>query len=313
MIEVQSLTKQYNERLAVNGVSFSVPRGQILGFLGPNGAGKSTTMKILSGFIPATSGRASINGFDVQKQSLQAKASIGYLPETPPVYMDMTVEDYLQYAAAIHGLAKNKIKPAVGEAMEKCGISDVRSRLIGNLSKGYRQRVGLAQAIAHKPPVLILDEPTVGLDPKQIIDIRNLIKSLGGDHTVILSTHILPEVQATCDHVVVIDKGRVVASDTLDGIAARMQGNLRISIQTKRSPKQVFEKIRALSGVLRLEEQGSAGEGFGFIVECAKDSDQRSAMAQICVDSNLDLLALSLDKISLEDAFVRLVTQEVRG
>lgn len=308
MIEVKDLIKTYNERTAVGGVSFRVPKGQILGFLGPNGAGKSTTMKILSGFIGASSGSASVNGFDVARQPLEAKASIGYLPENPPVYGGMIVEDYLHYAAQLHGLSKKAAGPAVAEAMERCGIADVRGRLIGNLSKGYRQRVGLAQAIAHKPPVLILDEPTVGLDPRQIIEIRNLIKGLGGKHTVILSTHILPEVQATCDHVVVIDKGRVVASDTLDGISARMQGNQRLLVQTRENPGAVIDKVRALAGVTRAETGAESGRG--FIVECAKGADVRAEVAELCVQAKLGLLGLGQEKLSLEDAFVRLVTRE---
>src|SRR3989338_7563656 len=211
MIEVKELTKTYSQRTAIDRVSFSVKKGEILGFLGPKGAGKFTTMKILSGFIPSTSGLVTVNGFDVRKNMLEVKSSIGYLPENPPVYSSMPVQDYLEFAARLHRVPKNKVKAAVNLAMEKCNITDVRTRLIGNLSKGYRQRVGLAQAIAHNPPVLILDEPTVGLDPKQIIEIRTLIQSLGGDHTVILSTHILPEVQATCSNILFIYKPHLLA------------------------------------------------------------------------------------------------------
>lgn len=311
MIEVRNLYKSYNERMAVNGVSFSVAKGEILGFLGPNGAGKSTTMKILSGFSAATSGTAIINGFDVSKDSIHAKASIGYLPETPPVYMGMVVEDYLSFAARLHGVAKKQVKSAVAVAMEKCGIYDVRGRIIGNLSKGYRQRVGLAQAIAHNPPVLILDEPTVGLDPRQIIDIRNLIKSLGGEHTVILSTHILPEVQATCNRVVVIDHGRVVAIDTLDGIAAHMQSDVRLHISLKRDPAAIQAQIASLPGVnaVRVIER-SDGE-FHLQIECAKGADPRAELAELCVQKNLGLLTLQQEKLSLEDAFVRLITQDL--
>ncbi|RYZ98131.1 MAG: ATP-binding cassette domain-containing protein, partial [Proteobacteria bacterium] len=238
MIEVRELVKSYNQRTAVDRVSFSVKKGEILGFLGPNGAGKSTTMKVLSGFVPATSGSVLINGIDVKLNPIEAKASLGYLPENPPVYTGMDVESYLRFAAALHRVPKARVKAAVNDAMEKCGIFDVRHRLIGNLSKGYRQRVGLAQAIAHNPPVLILDEPTVGLDPRQIIDIRNLIKSFAGEHTVILSTHILPEVQATCSRVIVIDRGRVVAEDTLSGIAARMQSNARLTVISRGKPSE---------------------------------------------------------------------------
>lgn len=319
MIEVKELTKSYGERAAVKGVSFSVKKGEILGFLGPNGAGKSTTMKILSGFVPATSGTATVNGFDVRTQSMQAKASLGYLPETPPVYAGMPVEDYLEFAARLHGVEKHRVRAAVADAMAKCGIADVKHRLIGNLSKGYRQRVGLAQAIAHNPPVLILDEPTVGLDPRQIIEIRNLIQSLGGDHTVILSTHILPEVQATCSRVVVIDRGQVVAEDTLQGIAARMTANLRLTLTLRRDPAALLGKLQALPGVVAVRGgEAAAGEAtlpaaageHVLLLECAKDADPRAEVAELCVRENLGLLGLAQEKVSLEDAFVRLITHE---
>ncbi|MCO5142820.1 MAG: ABC transporter ATP-binding protein [Oligoflexia bacterium] len=309
MIEVSNLVKKYNERTAVSGVSFSVKKGEILGFLGPNGAGKSTTMKILSAFIEASAGTVTVNGFNVASEPRKVKASIGYLPENPPVYTGMEVESYLRFAARIHGVEKTNVKKSVEAAMEKCGISDVRNRLIGNLSKGYRQRVGLAQAIAHNPPVLILDEPTVGLDPRQIIEIRNLIQSLGGEHTVILSTHILPEVQATCSRVVVIDKGKVVAEDTLDGIAARMQSNARLTITTAKDPKNLLPEIQKLDGVVSTSVGKTATEGeFVVYVECQKGSDIRSMISEKIVHANLSLLGLFQEKLSLEDAFVRLIT-----
>jgi ABC-2 type transport system ATP-binding protein len=319
MIEVRNLTKSYNQRKAVDSVSFSVKKGEILGFLGPNGAGKSTTMKILSGFIPATSGSAIVNGLDISVNTIEAKASIGYLPENPPVYTGMDVENYLKFAARLHLVPKHKLQKAVEESMEKCGISDVRNRLIGNLSKGYRQRVGLAQAIVHNPPILILDEPTVGLDPKQIIDIRSLIQSLGGDHTVILSTHILPEVQATCSRVVVIDRGKVVAEDTLSGIASRMQGTQRLTALLKKDPTAALLRLKAIQGIAEVKggDRNEAGE-FVLLLECAKGSDARAEVAELCVSEKLGLLALSQDKLSLEDAFVRLIksdeiTRELEG
>jgi len=311
MIEVKDLTKTYSQRTAIDRVSFSVKRGEILGFLGPNGAGKSTTMKILSGFIPSTSGTVTVNGFDVKKNVVDVKASIGYLPENPPVYASMPVQDYLEFAARIHRVPKHKVKAAVNDAMEKCNIADVRTRLIGNLSKGYRQRVGLAQAIAHNPPVLILDEPTVGLDPKQIIEIRNLIQSLGGTHTVILSTHILPEVQATCSRVVVIDQGRVIAEDTLAGIAARMQTNARLILTLKKDPGFVLPKLKNLNGILgtHILEPNAAGE-HTLTIECAKGSDPRAEVAELCVSVGLGLLGLKQESLSLEDAFVKLINSE---
>jgi ABC-2 type transport system ATP-binding protein len=311
MIEVRELTKSYSQRTAVDRVSFSVKKGEILGFLGPNAAGKSTTMKVLSAFIPPSSGTVLVNGFDVVKQPVEAKGSIGYLPENPPVYAGMDVEGYLEFAARLHRVPKHRVKAAVSDAMEKCGIADVRRRLIGNLSKGYRQRVGLAQAIAHNPPVLILDEPTVGLDPKQIIEIRNLIRSLGGEHTVILSTHILPEVQATCSRVVVIDRGHVVAEDTLAGIAARMQSNTRLTVVSRKDPSPLLNKLEALEGVSLVlrEPEPEAGEHQVY-VECAKGTDVRAEVAELFVKEGFGLLNLSQERISLEDAFVRLITSD---
>lgn len=310
MIEVRELSKSYSQRTAVDRVSFSVKKGEILGFLGPNGAGKSTTMKVISGFLPATSGQITVNGFDIAKQTLAAKASIGYLPENPPVYSAMDVQSYLEFAARLHRVPRLKTKAAVAEAMEKCGITDVRHRLIGNLSKGYRQRVGLAQAIAHNPPVLILDEPTVGLDPRQIIDIRNLIKSLGGEHTVILSTHILPEVQATCSRVVVIDRGRVVAEDTLSGIAARMQSNVRLTVVSRKDPGGALQSLQGLKGVSAANAGGSLENEFITYVECGKGVDVRAEVSELFVGKGLGLLSLSQEKLSLEDAFVRLITSD---
>ncbi len=309
MIEVSRLTKSYAGRNALHGISFSVKKGEILGFLGPNGAGKSTTMKILSGFLPPTSGRAVLNGFDVFANPVEAKASLGYLPETPPVYNGMPVQDYLEFAARLHRVPHHRVKQAVSDAMEKCGIGEVRHRLIGNLSKGFKQRVGLAQAIAHNPPVLILDEPTVGLDPKQIIDIRNLIQSLGGEHTVILSTHILPEVQATCSRVVVIDKGRVVAEDTLAGIQARMQSHARLTLLLRQDPARLLHRLTQLEGVTAVNSE-KRSEGHALTVECAKNSDPRAELAELCVSEGLGLLELTRESLSLEDAFVKLITSD---
>jgi ABC-2 type transport system ATP-binding protein len=268
-------------------------------------------MKILSGFLAPSSGSASVNGFDVAKSPLDAKASLGYLPETPPVYGGMEVEDYLEFAARLHGVPQSRVKAAVREAMDKCGIADVRGRLIGNLSKGYRQRVGLAQAIAHNPPVLILDEPTVGLDPKQIIEIRNLIRSLGGDHTVILSTHILPEVQATCSRVVVIDRGQVVAQDTLAGIATRMQANALVTVSLQSDPAALISRLEKLKGVTAVRAPGKNEQGeFQLAIECAKGSDVRAEVSSLCVSERLGLLGLQFEKLSLEDAFVKLITSD---
>lgn len=309
MIEVLGITKEYGSHKAVDEVSFSVAQGEIVGFLGPNGAGKSTTMKILSGFLAATSGTAKIAGHDVAKEPLAAKSKIGYLPETPPVYLNMDVESYLLFAARLHGVSAKHAKAAVEEAMLKCGLIEVRRRLIGNLSKGYRQRVGLAQAVAHKPPVLILDEPTVGLDPRQIIEVRNLIQSLGKDHTVILSTHILPEVQATCQRVIVIDRGRIIARDSLEGLASRMQSSSLLHVHVKNNPQLLLPEVQNIPGVLGVSLHSQSGQ-FALKIDCQKDVDVRPQVAAFCVRENLDLLYLSQDKLSLEDAFVKLITKD---
>src|SRR3569832_1955403 len=231
MIEVKQLVKRYGDVVAIDHVSFTVDRGEILAFLGPNGAGKTTTMRILTCFMPATTGTARVAGFDIFEEPMEVKRRIGYLPENPPVYPELTVSEYLRFVAKIKGVPTVRVKAALASALEKCNIGDVANRLIGNLSRGYRQRVGLAQAMIHNPDVLILDEPTVGLDPKQIIETRQLIKELAGDHTVVLSTHILPEVSQTCQRVVIINKGRVVAVDTPDNLTARLRGAATLYVQ----------------------------------------------------------------------------------
>ncbi len=231
MIEVQHLTKQYGRVTAVNDISFRVERGEILGFLGPNGAGKTTTMRILTGYMPATDGKAVVAGFDVFDQPIEAKRRTGYLPETPPLYPDMTVKEYLDFVAKIKGVPPDGRRDRIRQVMERVRIAEMADRMCSKLSKGYRQRVGLAQAIIHNPDVLILDEPTAGLDPKQIIETRNLIKELAGDHTIVLSTHILPEVSQTCERVVIINKGRVVAEDTPQNLTARLRGSETLYVQ----------------------------------------------------------------------------------
>src|SRR5436190_5817672 len=224
MIKVEGLTKKYARTVAVDDISFEVEKGGIVGFLGPNGAGKTTTMRVLTCFLPPSAGRASVAGFDVLEQPLEVKKRIGYLPESPPLYPEMEVEEYLTFVGRLKGISGADVARRVTEVCERCAVADVRTKLIGKLSKGYRQRVGLAQAIIHNPEVLILDEPTSGLDPKQIIETRDLIRSLAGDHTIVLSTHILPEVSQTCQRVVIINKGRVVAVDTPDNLTARLSG-----------------------------------------------------------------------------------------
>ncbi|HEX9187202.1 MAG TPA: ATP-binding cassette domain-containing protein, partial [Vicinamibacteria bacterium] len=248
MIEVESLTKRYGRATAVDGVSFRVERGEILGFLGPNGAGKTTTMRILTCYLPPTEGTARVAGYDVFAQPMEVKRRVGYLPETPPLYPDMSVRDYLEFCARIKGVPGKERRGRVADAIEKCRVGDVRDKLIAKLSKGYRQRVGLAQAILHNPDVLILDEPTAGLDPKQIIETRELIRSLAGSHTVILSTHILPEVSMTCGRVVIINKGRVVAEDTPENLTRRLKGAGTIRVEARGEDAAILEAVRAVPG-----------------------------------------------------------------
>src|SRR5213595_2773192 len=254
MIKVEGLTKRYARTLAVDNISFEVEKGQIVGFLGPNGAGKTTTMRVLTCFLPPTSGSASVAGFDVLEQPLEVKKRIGYLPETPPLYPEMEVSEYLTFVGRLKGLSGADIGRRVDEVSERCVLGDVKTKLIGKLSKGYRQRVGLAQAIIHNPEVLILDEPTAGLDPKQIIETRKLIKELAGDHTIILSTHILPEVSQTCQRVVIINKGRVVAIDTPDNLTARLRGSETMYLQVDASGADAGASLGRVPGVTRVVE-----------------------------------------------------------
>jgi len=306
MIEVSHLTKAYGPRTAIDDLSFEVQPGEIVGFLGPNGAGKSTTMKILTGFMPATSGVAKVAGYDVFKNPIEVKKNVGYLPENPPVYLDMQVGDYVAYAAKLHDVPQDKIKSAVNWALEKTTLTDVKNRLIGNLSKGYRQRVGLAQALVHNPKILILDEPTVGLDPKQIIEIRELIKSLAGDHTVILSSHILPEVTATCQRIIVISKGKIVAQDTLDQISARLRKGLIYNLMVKSPSQDGLQAIRALPGI-----QNASLAGNKLVIELQSTAiENRDRIVDCAVSKGMGVLEFSSEKVSLEDIFLQLTTEE---
>lgn len=309
MIQVSHLTKMYGPRAAINNLNFEVKKGEIVGFLGPNGAGKSTTMKILTGFMPATQGTARVAGFDVFEKPLDVKRNIGFLPETPPVYPDMQVEDYLLYTARLHQMTGTKAKAAVSTVLEKTSLGSVRKRLIGNLSKGYRQRVGLAQALVHNPPVLILDEPTVGLDPKQIIEIRELIKGLGGDHTVILSSHILPEVTATCQRIIVISQGQIVAEDTLDRLTTRLKKGLIYSMVVKNPAAAGVDAIRKISGI-----SGVTAAGPKLVIEMAPgSSDVRDQVVAAAVGQGMGVLEFSAERVSLEEIFLQLTTVEHEG
>jgi ABC-2 type transport system ATP-binding protein len=310
MIQVQNLTKRYGPRTAIDGLNFEVGRGEIVGFLGPNGAGKSTTMKILTGFMPASEGTATVAGFDVFDSPIDVKRNIGFLPETPPVYTEMSVEDYLRFTTRLHGLEKSKIESAVSTAIEKTVLGDVRKRLIGNLSKGYRQRVGIAQAIAHNPQVLILDEPTVGLDPKQIIEIRKLIKELAGEHTIILSTHILPEVTATCDRVIVINKGRIAAQDTLDRLTTRIQQGRIYSLAVRNLTPDGIAAIRAIPGIKAVSDSASTSESRLTVEILPEAGEVRDRITETVVSHRMGLLEFVAEKLSLEEIFLQLTTEE---
>jgi ABC-2 type transport system ATP-binding protein len=310
MIEVESLTKRYGRATAVEGVSFRVQKGEILGFLGPNGAGKTTTMRILACYLPPTEGRARVAGHDVFEEPLQVKRRVGYMPETPPLYIDMEVGTFLDFVAKIKGVGPKDRRSRIAESMDKCRIADVRDKLIGKLSKGYRQRVGLAQAILHNPEVLILDEPTAGLDPRQIIETRELIKGLGGDHTIILSTHILPEVEMTCGRVVIIDKGRVVAEDTPAALTHRLKGAGVLRVETGGRADGLEEALRSVPGVARVRAAAAPLGHQVFEVEAEAGRDVRAELARAVVQRGADLLGLSQVGMSLEDIFIHLTTQE---
>ena len=307
MILADALSRRYGDRLAIREVSFKARPGEILGFLGPNGAGKTTTMRILTGFLAPTSGRASVADFDVVDQPLEAKRRLGYLPETLPLYDDLTAREYLGFVARLKGVDRRKIGDAIDRAMTLCGITDVADRLIRNLSRGYRQRVGLAQAIVHDPPVLILDEPTSAMDPRQIVEIRNVIKGLRGSHTIILSTHILPEATAVCDRVIIINEGRVVAVDTYEQLAARLRRSEKTLVRVARPDGRLTGRLAALRGAVHV----TPGEGMGeVIVEAGLGADLREEIARTVVEAGAGLLELRPLAMSLEDVFLRLVTHE---
>ncbi len=310
MIQVQRLTKHYGPIAAIEDVSFEVGKGEIVGFLGPNGAGKTTTMRILACFMPASNGTAKVAGYDVASQSLEVRKRIGYLPEHVPLYNDMPVAAYLDFVAEVKGVGRTERKRRVAEVMERCLITDVQHRLIGHLSKGYRQRVGLAQALVNDPEVLILDEPTIGLDPKQIIEIRSVIKSLAGQHTVILSTHILPEVSMVCQGVIIINRGRIVAQGSVDRLAEQFFPTSRIQVEIAGPGEAVRLALRQIPGVFRVE-QGAIVNGVGiYVVESSKDRDVRAHISQLVAEQRWGLLELHQIGTSLEEVFLRVVAGE---
>jgi ABC-2 type transport system ATP-binding protein len=306
MISVRNLTKHYDETIAVNDISFEVKEGEILGFLGPNGAGKTTTMKILTCFMPPTAGSISVDGLDVMERSLEVRRKIGYLPEQNPLYLDMTVVDYLRFVAELRGIPKEQQSARLKRMVDVTGLKAVLSKAIGELSKGYRQRVGLAQAMIHDPEILILDEPTSGLDPNQIVEIRHLIQELGKAKTVILSTHILSEVQATCNRAIIINQGKVVADGSLHDLQAAFKGQEKITLELKAPKNGCLEKLRALQGAREVRELTSTGELRRFQLEVEKGLDLREGIFDLSVREGWKLLELTRQTTSLEDVFRQL-------
>ncbi len=310
MIEVQGLTKRYGRTVAVQDVNFSVKKGEILGFLGPNGAGKTTTMRVLTGFLPPTFGKVTVAGYDVMQEPLEVKRRIGYLPETPPLYPDMRVTEMLAFAGRLKGVPGNQIKQRIAEVSEKTAISDVSRKLVGQLSKGYRQRVGLAVALIHNPEILVLDEPTAGLDPKQIIETRKLITSLAGEHTIILSTHILPEAANTCGRVMIINAGKLVAEDTPENLTARLQGYETMNLVVEGPEAEVRERLSRVTGVSRVSPSHAGNGRVTFAVQTVKGQDVRKELARAVVESGWGLLELRPVGLSLEEIFLKLTTTE---
>ena len=305
MIEVKNLVKNYGKYEAVKGISFKVDTGEVVGFLGPNGAGKSTTMNIITGYISASSGEVSIDGFDILKNPKEAKKRIGYLPEIPPLYTDMTVTEYLEFVADLKGIKKNEIKPMLADIMDKIKITHVSGKVIKNLSKGYRQRVGLAQALVGYPEVLILDEPTVGLDPKQIIEIRDVIKDLSKTHTIILSSHILSEVSAVCNRVIIINKGRVIAVDTPERLSDNL-GQNSIKVKVKGDRDAVLSAFKEDTAFTSAEEEYTNEDGtVELVIKGAENTDPREAAFDNAVRNGFKLLMLKSDKMSLEEVFLQ--------
>ena len=319
MIKVEGLTKRYGRNVAVDNISFEVQKGQIVGFLGPNGAGKTTTMRVLTCFLPPTAGTAEVAGYDVLAAPMEVKRRIGYLPETPPLYPEMEVVEYLVFVGRLKGIGKADLARRMDEVIERTAIGDVRTKLLGRLSKGYRQRVGLAQALIHNPDVLILDEPTAGLDPKQIIETRQLIRGLAGDHTIILSTHILPEVEQTCEQVVIISKGKLVATDSVQNLTNRLRGSEAVAV-TVDAPggappaDQIRQKLEQVPGVSRVVFKESRDTRQSFEVESLQGRSVRADLARAVVESGWNLIELHAVAFSLEDIFLQLTsTDAVEG
>lgn len=311
MIEIKNLIKKYGKKVAVDNISFDVRDGEILGLLGPNGAGKSTTMNILTGYLSATSGQVIVSGFDILDNPIEAKKKLGYLPEIPPLYMDMTVEEYLNFIYELKDVKEKNKKEHLTEIMETVKITDVKGRIISNLSKGYKQRVGLAQAMVGNPEVLILDEPTVGLDPMQIIEIRSVIKKLGKNHTVILSSHILQEVQAICDRVVIINNGKIAAIDTPDNLAKTISNENKFSLRISGDERSILDILESISGIKSIKSLGrKERNSIDFIVETEPDIDVRPAIFTAMANNNMPILSMQTVDLSLEDIFIEVTSRE---
>jgi ABC-2 type transport system ATP-binding protein len=306
MIEVENLTKFYGPRPAIKGITFEVNKGEVVGFLGPNGAGKSTTMNILCCILPASSGSAKICGYDVFEESLEVRKKIGYLPETPPLYPDMSVTSYLKFAAEIRRVPAKKVRVAVDRVLEQCVLQDVRERIIGRLSKGFQQRVGLAQSMIHDPEILILDEPTIGLDPIQIIEIRKLIQELASAHTIILSSHILPEITQICKRVIILNEGEIAAVDSLEGLTSSLNKSERFVLKVRKSQDDIQEKLRALENVISVKAESDTR----FLVECEMNSKMQDQVAQMALENSWGIEELKLVSMTLEEIFLRLTLEE---
>mgnify|MGYP003951545567 CR=1 FL=1 len=309
MIEVEQLSKSYGPREAIKNLSFQIKKGEVVGFLGPNGAGKSTTMNILSCIMPASSGSARICGYDVFEQALEIRKLIGYLPETPPLYSDMVVYDYLTFAARLRNIPSKKTKLAVDQVIERCSLNEVDGRIIGRLSKGYQQRVGIAQALVHDPDILILDEPTIGLDPIQIIEIRKLIQELSASHTIILSSHILPEITQICKRVIIISDGQIAAVDSLEALTTRLRKGERLLLKIRQNNNEIINKLSALKKVTTVTEEQPAQ----FIIDCEPNADIQDEIAQLTLDNKWGLVELKPVSMTLEDIFLKLTLEENEG
>ena len=312
MIELKNITKYYGDFPAVTNISFKIEKGEIVGLLGPNGAGKSTTMKMITGFMPPTSGELSVGGNDIVSQSIEARRRIGYLPETVPLYTDMTVYSYIEYMGLLRGLNKKNIKSKVDNVIEICKLEDYRNSLISKLSKGFRQRVGISQAIIHEPEVLVLDEPTIGIDPNQVVETRQLIKNLSGEHTLILSSHILPEVSSICERVLIIHEGEIAASDTIENLSSLMSGKNKVEADIIGSPQAIVAELEKINGVksVQFSINKSSNEFSTFSIESEINSDIRSEISKIIINNDWGLIRLQSMGMSLEDIFLQITTSE---